>query len=378
MTTPATTEALDFVVRRDDVRVHACRPAARSRPHAGQVLLRIDRFGFTANNITYVTLGDRFSYWSFFPAADGWGRIPVWGFATVLESACDGIVAGERFFGYYPMSSHAVMEPTRVTPVGFVDGISHRRELPPLYNRYIGTTSDPAYAEAAESEQALLRPLFITSFALDDWLFDNALFGARVVLISSASSKTAYGLAFLLAERKRREGVAFEVIGLTSGRNRGFVERLGTYDRVVTYEEVPSLPADMPTVLVDLTGDTRLVAGVHRRLGEGLRRSSSVGFSHWEAVDRDEPETELPGARSELFFAPAQIRKRSVELGPAEFQRRFASALRRFVAATRDPVRGWLRIVEAGGPDAVARVYLDMLEGQTSPDQGHVLSLRRA
>ena len=66
MTTPATTEALDFVVRRDDVRVHACRPAARSRPHAGQVLLRIDRFGFTANNITFVTLGDRFSYWSFF------------------------------------------------------------------------------------------------------------------------------------------------------------------------------------------------------------------------------------------------------------------------------------------------------------------------
>jgi Protein of unknown function (DUF2855) len=375
MTTPATYEALDFVVRRDDVRVHACWPVAWSRAHAGQVLLRVDRFGFTANNITYVTLGDRLSYWSFFPAADGWGRIPVWGFATVLESACDGIAAGERFFGYYPMSSHVVMEPTRVTPVGFVDGIGHRRELPPLYNHYIRTTADPTYAEATESEHVLLRPLFITSFALDDWLFDNALFGARAVLISSASSKTAYGLAFLLTERKRREGGAFEVIGLTSRKNRPFVERLGTYETVVTYEDVASLPPDTPAVLVDLTGDARLVGDVHRHYGERLRCSSSVGFSHWEAVDRDEPKTGLPGARSELFFAPTQIRKRSVEWGAAEFQRRFASALHRFVAATRDPARSWLRIVEAGGPEAVARVYLDTLEGRVTPDQGHVLSL---
>src|SRR5262249_58733978 len=147
MTRP-TDGALDFVVRRDDPRVHACWAAPRGRANVGQVVLRIDRFGFTANNITYVTLGDRFSYWSFFPAADGWGRIPVWGFATVLESACDGIVAGERFFGYYPMSSHAVMEPTRVTPVGFVDGISHRRELHPLYQPYIATTPEPPYADA--------------------------------------------------------------------------------------------------------------------------------------------------------------------------------------------------------------------------------------
>src|SRR5262249_56516370 len=115
--------------------------AARSRPHAGQVLLRIDRFGFTANNITYVTLGDRFSYWSFFPAADGWGRIPVWGFATVLESACDGIAAGERFFGYYPMSSHGVMEPTPLTPAGFAATIPNRPQRPRPSNRYLAATS---------------------------------------------------------------------------------------------------------------------------------------------------------------------------------------------------------------------------------------------
>ena len=204
--TRLTDEVLDFVVRRDDPRVHACWSASRCRANLGQVLLRIDRFGFTANNITYVTLGERFSYWNFFPATDRWGRIPVWGFATVLDSACESVEAGERFFGYYPMSSHVLMEPTRVTPTGYVDGIRHLRELPPLYNHYIRTTMDSTYAEATEPEHALLRPLFITSYVVDDWLWDNALFGARAVVVSSASSKTAYGLAFLLTERKRAWG----------------------------------------------------------------------------------------------------------------------------------------------------------------------------
>ena len=58
MTRP-TDEGLDFVVRRDDPRVHACWPAPQGRTNVGQVLLRIDRFGFTANNITYVTFGER-------------------------------------------------------------------------------------------------------------------------------------------------------------------------------------------------------------------------------------------------------------------------------------------------------------------------------
>ncbi len=66
----------------------------------------------------------------------------------------------------------------------------------------------------------LVRPLFITSFMLADFLQDNAFFGARQLLISSASSKTAYGTAFCLAEER-----AMELLALTSVRNRGFVER---------------------------------------------------------------------------------------------------------------------------------------------------------
>ena len=44
----------------------------------------------------------------------------------------------------------------------------------------------------------MYRPLFFTSFMLADQLEDNDWFGAEVLVLSSASSKTAYGTAFLL------------------------------------------------------------------------------------------------------------------------------------------------------------------------------------
>ena len=63
-----------------------------------QLRLRIDRFALTSNNITYGAFGDAMNYWSFFPTGDPTtGNIPVWGFATVVESAAEGISAGDRF-----------------------------------------------------------------------------------------------------------------------------------------------------------------------------------------------------------------------------------------------------------------------------------------
>ena len=55
----------------------------------GQSRLRVDAFGLTANNVTYAVFGDMLGYWKVFPAtdsADQWGRVPVWGFAEVVES----------------------------------------------------------------------------------------------------------------------------------------------------------------------------------------------------------------------------------------------------------------------------------------------------
>ena len=42
------------------------------------------------------------SYWGFFPAEPGWGRMPVWGFAKVLESRSEALEEGIRVYGYLP------------------------------------------------------------------------------------------------------------------------------------------------------------------------------------------------------------------------------------------------------------------------------------
>ena len=62
----------------------------------GQVRVRIDRFALTSNNITYAAFGEAMNYWRFYPTGEeGWGVIPVWGFATVVESTHPEVPVGE-------------------------------------------------------------------------------------------------------------------------------------------------------------------------------------------------------------------------------------------------------------------------------------------
>ncbi len=200
-----------FTVGRDDLRRTRWRDTAPARLAAGQARLRIAPFALTSNNVTYGAFGEAMHYWDFFPTGEpDSGCIPVWGFATVTESLVEGVDVGERFYGYFPMADETVLAPVRVVGEGFVDGAAHRSALPEVYNRYLRCSSDPAYRAEDEALIALLRPLFITSFLIDDFLADNAFFGASTVLVSSASSKTAYGLGFCLARRRGTAGGADE------------------------------------------------------------------------------------------------------------------------------------------------------------------------
>ena len=202
------------------------------------LLVKVDRFAFTANNITYAVAGDLLKYWQLFPAPGNFGNIPVWGFGDVIASRHPGIAEGERLFGYFPMATHLVIEAADVSKRGLRDAAAHRQGVAPVYNAYARVSGDPAFAGRQGDYQALLRPLFMLSFLVDDYLAENAFFGARSVILSSASSKTAFGLAHLLHLRKD-----IRVIGLTSAANAQFVRSLGCYDEVVAYDEVTSLPA---------------------------------------------------------------------------------------------------------------------------------------
>jgi hypothetical protein len=356
---------MDLLVRRDALDQTRLDDEPSATLGDGEARLRVDAFGLTANNITYAVFGDGMGYWNFFPAPEGWGRIPVWGFADVVESTVDGLPEGTRVYGYLPMSTELVVRPTRVDQRGFVDGSDHRAPMASAYNHYARTDADAAYDPDHEDAQMLLRPLFTTGFLLDDFLDDNDRFGASTVVLSSASSRTAAGTAFFLAEH---EGL--DVVGLTSPGNVAFVEGLGVYDRVVAYGSELSL-GDGPAVFVDVAGSAGVRAAVHRHYGDDLVHSAVVGGTHWDEATPASASGPLPGPAPSFFFAPDQIRKRAGDWGAAGYEERLAAAWKRAVAWSD----GWLQIDRSAGPDAVEAAYRDVLAGSASPSAGHVLSM---
>ncbi len=333
----------------------------------GQVRVRVDAFALTSNNITYAAFGDAMNYWQFFPTGEaGWGIVPVWGFAVVTQSLHSGVAVGERLYGYWPMASEAVLQPARLSPDGFRDAAPHRAQLHPVYNQYLRCNTDPFYAADTEDAQALLRPLFVTSWLIDDFLADNEFFGANTMLLSSASSKTAYGTAFQLIQRP-----GIEVIGLTSAGNKAFCESLGCYSRVLTYDELDKLSADAASVYIDFAGNADLRRQIHTRF-TNLKYSCSIGGTHVEQLGGAK---DLPGPRATLFFAPAQIKKRQGDWGPAELGKKLVAAWHAFRAKASTPDAPWLRVEHHEGPEAVQAAYAGVLGGRGDPRLGHMLTL---
>ncbi len=364
MTTPS---AYDFLVRKGALHETQIAPAADASAvdlKPGEILVAVDKFAFTANNITYAVFGDMMRYWDFYPAPEGWGRIPVWGFGDVVRSNCPDVKPGERLFGYWPMSTWTVLQPAQVNAAGFHDASAHRQHLHGLYNSYTRVAADPGYDPRREDLQMLLRVLFLTSFLIDDFLADNNFFGARQVIISSASSKTSLSLAYCLHANRRGQ---VEVVGLTSPSNVAFVESLGCYDRVVPYDDLTTLPASTPSVFVDMAGNGAVVRGIHEHFADALKYSCVVGGTHWDKVAIGQ---DLPGPQPALFFAPDQAAKRTKEWGAGGLQQRMGKSWLEFV----EPASKWIHVVHGRGAVDMEGVYQDTLAGRAKPDAGHVLS----
>lgn len=355
---PAWTMAVD----RADLSRTTLAESTPPTPADGEALLRVDRVGVTANNITYAVLGESFRYWEFFPvAARGldttWGLPPLWGFCEVEASTVAGVEPGQRLYGYLPPASHLLVRPGRVDAQGFRDVSPHRAELPSPYNVYRLTTGDQAYEAAREDLLILFRPLFFTSFMLADRLLDQGFHGAEVLVLSSASSKTAYAAAFEL------HGKGARVVGLTSPGNVAFTRSLGCYDDVLTYDQVGDLDRTRPTAYLDLSGRPQVRADLRAHLRDNLVQDLAVGLT-----------SQTPNAASAagVFFAPDQMRKRTLDWGRAGLDARFTEAWQRFAAVARD----WVDVSVGHGPQGLREAWLDVLGGRTAPRTAHVVSLR--
>ena len=366
-------QTLTLQTRKTDITQTQWHSAAPAPLADGQARMRIDQFSFTANNATYAAFGDAMKYWNFFPQADAaWGCVPVWGFAEVTESRCEGVAVGTRYYGYYPFATELIVQPTRVNPATFVDGAVHRAELAAVYNQYLNVALDPGYRAEYEAHIALLRPLFITSFLIDDFLADSKFFDASALVLSSASSKTAYGTAYALAQRAKANRPA--IVGLTSSVNLAFTQRLGLYDHVLTYDQINTLDAAAPTVYVDFSGSVTVRQAVHTQC-KGLTFSSAIGGTHWQDRKNSAAGTDLPGPRPTLFFAPSQVKKRLADWGPAQFQAQIGRAMQGFIQAVNHPGAPWMTVVKHHGQAVAVAVYNDVISGKASAELGMMVAL---
>lgn len=332
-----------------------------------EVLLETDSFGFSANNITYAALGFKMGYWGFFPPQsgdncdnpNGFGIVPVWGFATVKASCHPDIKEGEKVFGYLPMASHWVIKAGKVAPHGFSDVHEMRKSISPVYDQYLRCAADPGYDKNREAWQLNFRPLYMTSFVLDDYVAEKTK--GETLLLSSASSKTALGTAQLLKDQKAVRNASYQVVGLTSQSNVDMVKTTGCYDAVYSYDDLSALTSgssDSRYWLLDFAANGTLINNLSELLGDSLSEVTLIGATDWKAEEKPNPKL----LNAEIFFAPARVKLRQSEWGHEAFLTKYAGAWQRFALKISD------QFFEQShqGADAITQLYLETLNGSAN------------
>lgn len=335
----------------------------------GEVVLKIDSLGFSANNITYAVFGDKMGYWGFFPASDNWGIVPMWGFATVIKSTHLDVQVGEKVYGYLPMASHLIIKAGKTSATHFFDVSDKRKSISPVYDNYVRCATDPGYQASREAWQLNYRPLFMTSFVLDDFVGEGLAELVNPVVqifVTSASSKTAYGTAHLLMKHKQSRGLSYKVIGLTSTHNKTFTEGLACYDQVVTYDDIDTLDGGKPSWVLDFAGNKSLLLKLQQGFAKNLGKLILIGSTDVDA-QQNKPQGHL---NSEFFFAPTQVKKRTSEWGHEGFAERYAKAWQSFALHMNDKVK----VAEYSGVSAIESLYHTGLENKLNNVEINVLT----
>ncbi|KAK7441043.1 hypothetical protein VKT23_016827 [Stygiomarasmius scandens] len=406
--------------------------ATSSKPNhipENHILICVDRFGFSANNITYQALGEHphFRYFDFHaPPNEGGisakthGVVPVWGFGTVIATSHPNVHVGERLYGYLAPTRYLLVE---IDPK---DGNKHaiyvpRPHFPPdrrLYNQILRCATDPVYTHETEDLIMLYRPLFWTSFWCEDWLHTSGYHGGcDVMLVSSASSKTAFCFAYCVGKRASQRKI--KLIGITSSKNLAFTKSLGLYDEVYSYDDFTSVPALQGSregpkrtkwVYVDVSGSDKLNEKVYKHFGSPytgklvmsvslgmttLTPASVVGASAGDAdsmsallsansgnvmsVSSNGNSATTATGEAELypklekFFTPEwlEVRRKQIPL-----QEIFAMQKRAWTELMRD-CRGWVKIerVYSLRGERIKEEYEKIEKEGVAPDVGMVWSM---
>ncbi|QBM77378.1 DUF2855 family protein [Sphingomonas sp. AAP5] len=352
----------EMLVRRDALDQLAVNETLVSDPGAGEVLLQVEAIAITANTVTYGVVGETVGYWKFFPAPEGWGVVPAWGFARVVASRCAEIAVGERVYGFMPMASHLLVTPGKIGRGLFRDMAPHRQPMSAVYNQYRRLGAELPATPEREALRMLFEPLFLTSFLIEDALRRADHHGAHSVVLTSASSKTALAAAYVL--RARSPGLTR--IGLTAAANVGFVEGTGLYDSVLAYDAIDTLAPTGSSVLIDFAGDAAVLEAVYARLAGRIAHSLRVGVTHHDAATA----SPLPLAPKPVwFFAPDAATTLIGEIGQDAFNVAVAAQWDGFV----ELAAGLVKVAEDSGIDALQRIWRLQVAGQAKPDTGYCI-----
>ena len=335
-------------------------------PDSGEIIVRITQFAFTANNITYAAAGDMMGYWEFFPAhgndVEGWGVIPVWGFAEVVASQHSDIAVGEKLYGYFPSATELKIKPNNIKAGQLTDASQHRAHLPMPYNVYKRIDADPAFNKNINAELSLLGPLYGTGFSLGEYLRENVWHGSEKILVLGASSKTSIGLGYAL---KQHSNVP-PLVGLTSPSNQEFVKQLGLYDEVCNYKNLSTIENSKPTMIVDITGNKALLSELHNDLTDNMKFTLQVGFTHWDKAAADHPIIE---ERSEIFFQPTYRQQLVEQWGADEFLKKSND----FLFSSIKSSQRWLNLKRYKNLEDFTTAYPAICKGDLKPADGYIV-----
>ncbi|KAF8320772.1 hypothetical protein DL93DRAFT_2152664 [Clavulina sp. PMI_390] len=362
-----------------------------------EAILRVDKFGFSANNLTYGLLGEHPNF-----------RHP---------SLC----AGQRLSGYLPMSSYCKLrlDPPRVRP-GDRSGIEYTVNvaldgMPEIMRPYRQLTfceTDFMWSPKREDEMMLWLitrlhtdlPLFWASYWMEDRLHERAYHSARTVLISSASAKTAFLIAYRLQKRRKATTILstsndpqniqapptglspVNVVGLTSRANLAFTKRLGFYDHVLAYDEVANISEKVSAgnapnlvgecVYVDVSGNEALNANITKYLKPKLSislgsTSGSSSSSMLAGADGGDSKHQDTNAKQESFFMPEWLALRAKQLGAKQVKAMQKAAW----AELMEDCPGWVTIKTYDGLEEVMEAYQRTVKGGIRADEGQMFSL---
>lgn len=355
------TDSFQFHIDRRDISRAVLQPVGIPDLRPGEALLEIEGLALSANTLTYAATGDSLGYWKYFPLPGGAGIVPTWGIARVVQSRCDILPEGGRWFGFLPLASHLVVTPKMHSAALFSDAAPHLQGLPANYKLYRNVETDPHFLPGREAECALLRPLVMLSFLIVEHLKARGLTAADQVMLTSASSKAALSAAYL-----GRQAGCGHWTGLTSAKNLGFVRAAGAYDTVAAYDDMEDLEA-APRLVLDISGNASVRSRIEARWSDVIEESLIVGATHWEASQ----ESFGAAARTKLFFAPDVMKASIAASGAATFEARFLDAWHAVLAWTPQ----WLSLDRRTGAAALAGAYADLLAGAVPPESGLYVTL---